>query len=159
MQRKTPQISLWLRRKETELEGLSPPWSKSQSCTNNTWKWKSLSPARLCDPVDCNPPGSSVHEVLQARILEWVAISFARGSSQPRGWTWVFCIAGRLFPIWDTREEPTIGHHKSCSPQVIQGDALSISHDVSQPTNVYPEPSSFRFDVQVTGCTVDKGTS
>ena len=39
----------------------------------------------LCDPVDCSPPGSSVHGILQARILEWVAISFSRGSSQTRG--------------------------------------------------------------------------
>ena len=38
----------------------------------------------LCDPMDCSPPGSSVHGILQARILEWVAISFSRGSSQPR---------------------------------------------------------------------------
>ena len=38
----------------------------------------------LCDPVDCSPPGSSVHGILQARILEWVAISFSLGSSQPR---------------------------------------------------------------------------
>ena len=38
----------------------------------------------LCDPVDCSPPDSSVHAVLQARILEWVAILFSRGSSQPR---------------------------------------------------------------------------
>ena len=38
----------------------------------------------LCDLMDCNPPGSSVHEIFQARILEWVAISFSRGSSQPR---------------------------------------------------------------------------
>ena len=38
----------------------------------------------LCDPMDCSPPGSSVHGVFQARILEWVAISFSRGSSQPR---------------------------------------------------------------------------
>ena len=38
----------------------------------------------LCDPMDCSPPGSSVHEIFQARILEWVAISFSRGSSQPR---------------------------------------------------------------------------
>ena len=38
----------------------------------------------LCDPVDCSPPGSSVHRILQARILEWVAISFSRGPSQPR---------------------------------------------------------------------------
>ena len=38
----------------------------------------------LCDPMDSSPPGSSVHGILQARILEWVAISFSRGSSQPR---------------------------------------------------------------------------
>ena len=41
----------------------------------------------LCDPMDCRPPDSSVHKILQARILEWVAISFSRGSSQPRYWT------------------------------------------------------------------------
>ena len=43
----------------------------------------------LCDPMDCSPPGSSVRGILQARILEWVAISFSRGSSPPRDWTWV----------------------------------------------------------------------
>ena len=41
----------------------------------------------LCDPKDYSPPGSSVHGILQTRILEWVAISFSRGSSQPRNWT------------------------------------------------------------------------
>ena len=51
----------------------------------------------LCNPVDCSPPGSSVHGILQARILEWVAISFSRGSSRPRDWTWVSCFAGRRF--------------------------------------------------------------
>ena len=54
----------------------------------------------LCDPMDCSPPGSSVHGILQARILEWVAISFSRGSSQPRDRTWVSCIAGRRFILW-----------------------------------------------------------
>ena len=47
----------------------------------------------LCDPVDCNPPGSSVHGILQARILEWVAMPSSRGSSQPRDWTHVSCIS------------------------------------------------------------------
>ena len=47
-------------------------------------------------PHECSPTGSSVHEILQARILEWVAISFSRGSSQPRDQTWVLCIAGRF---------------------------------------------------------------
>ena len=51
----------------------------------------------LCDPMDCNPPGSSVHEIFQARIPEWVAISFSRGSSQPRDRTQVSCTAGRFF--------------------------------------------------------------
>ena len=58
----------------------------------------------LCDPMDCSPPGSSVHGILQARILEWVAISFSRGSSWSRNWTWVSCIAGRLFTDWATRK-------------------------------------------------------
>ena len=53
----------------------------------------------LCDPVDCSPPGSSIHGILQARILEWGAVSFSRGSSQPRDWTRVSCIAGRFFII------------------------------------------------------------
>ena len=58
----------------------------------------------LCDPRDCSPPGSSVHEILQARILEWVAIPFSRGSSWPRDWTLISCITGRFFTIWATRE-------------------------------------------------------
>ena len=58
----------------------------------------------LCNPVDCSPPGSSVHGILQARILEWVAISFSRGSSWPRDRTQVSCIAGRRFNLWATRE-------------------------------------------------------
>ena len=53
----------------------------------------------LCDPMDYSPPGSSVHGILQARILEWVTITFSRGSSQPRDQTWVSCIAGRFFTI------------------------------------------------------------
>ena len=53
----------------------------------------------LCDPMDYNPPGSSVHGTFQARLLEWVAISFFRESSLPRDQTWVLCIAGRFSPI------------------------------------------------------------
>ena len=51
----------------------------------------------LCDPMDCSPPGFSVRGILQARILEWAAISFSRGSSQPRDQTWVSCIEDRCF--------------------------------------------------------------
>ena len=52
----------------------------------------------------CSLPGSSVHGIFQARILEWVAISFSRGSSRPRDGTQVSCIAGRCFTLWATRE-------------------------------------------------------
>ena len=60
----------------------------------------------LCNPMDCSLLGSSVHGIFPARLLEWVAISFSRGSSQPRDQTQVSCIAGRCFTIWATREAP-----------------------------------------------------
>ena len=53
----------------------------------------------FCDPMDCSLPGSSVCGILQASILEWVAIPFSRASSQPRDQTGVSCIAGRFFTI------------------------------------------------------------
>ena len=59
----------------------------------------------LCDPMDCSLPGSSVHGTFQARILEWFAISFSRGSSQSKDWTQVFCTASRFFTDWATRED------------------------------------------------------
>ena len=58
----------------------------------------------LCDPMDCCPPGSSVHGILQTRILEWVAISFSRGSAWPRNPTQVSRIAGSHFNLWATRK-------------------------------------------------------
>ena len=58
----------------------------------------------LCDSMDRSLPGSSVHGILQPRILEWIAISFSRGSSPPREWPWVSCIAGWFFTVWATRE-------------------------------------------------------
>ena len=63
----------------------------------------------LCNSIDCIPPESSVHGILQARILEWVAIPFSRGSSRPMDWTRVSWIAGMLFSIWASREP--IGRH------------------------------------------------
>ena len=54
-------------------------------------------------PLDCSLPGSSVHGVFRARILEWVAIPFSRGFFQPRSWTQVSRIACRFFTVWDTR--------------------------------------------------------
>ena len=70
----------------------------------------------FCNPMDCSPPGSSVRGILQARILEWVAMPFSRGSSLPRDWTQGVCIAGRLFitepsgkPLW---HKAVLGTHE-----------------------------------------------
>ena len=74
------------------------------------WKWNKVLVAQsyptLCNPMDCSPPGSSVYAIFQARIQEWAAIPFSRGSFWPRDWTWVSCIAGEFFTIlfsilWD----------------------------------------------------------
>ena len=58
----------------------------------------------LCDPMDCSLPGSSVHGIFQAIVLEWIAISFSRGSSQPRDRTQISRIVDRHLTIWATRE-------------------------------------------------------
>ena len=72
------------------------------------WKWKKMLIAQscptLCDPVDYSLPGSPIHGILQARILEWVAVLFSRGSSQPRDRTQVSCITDWFFTNWATRE-------------------------------------------------------
>ena len=60
---------------------------------------ESLSRVQLCDPIDCSPAGSSVHGIIQARILEWVVIPFCRGSSQLRDRTQVPHISGRFFSL------------------------------------------------------------
>ena len=58
----------------------------------------------LCNPMDCSLPSSSVHGIFQAIVLEWIAISFSRGSSWPRDRTWVSRIVDRRFTAWATRE-------------------------------------------------------
>ena len=96
------------------IQQLNPSWKEKEAegscyCHKTSWWWQECVHAKslrawLCDPMDRGPPGSSVHRILQARILEWVAIPFSRGSSCPRDWTHVSCIASRFFTIWDTRE-------------------------------------------------------
>ena len=83
-------------------------WGQTSDTSPNSHRWCDRvtthtcgSVPRLCpslrDPMDCSPPGSSVHGIFQARVLEWVAISFSRGSSRPRDRTPVSCFAGRFF--------------------------------------------------------------
>ena len=73
-------------------------------CLITKWSEVAESCLTLCDPMDCSLQCSSIHGFIQARVLEWVAISFSRGSSQPRDQTWVSRIVGRCFTIWATRE-------------------------------------------------------
>ena len=85
----------------------------------------------LCNPMDCSRPGSSVHGILQARILEWVAISFSRGTSRPRDWTHASCLAGGFF----TTEPPG-------KPEQRSGMLLNIlqctEYHSPPPTKAYP---------------------
>ena len=71
----------------------------------------------LCDSMDCSPTGSSVHGILQARILEWVAIPFSRGSSRPKDQTQVSCTEGRFFAVWATRKFNKRSH---CNEKPVQ---------------------------------------
>ena len=94
------------------LDKLNNAWISVSSTSNGDYSesiWMCVclvtnSCPTLFDPMDCSPPGSSLHGILQARILAWVAIHFSKGSSQPRDRTWVSCITGRFLTIWATRE-------------------------------------------------------
>ena len=78
----------------------------------------------LCDPMDYSLLGYSVHGILQARILEWVAIPFSRGSSRPGNGTWVSCFAGKFFTTWATREAiPPCSFYKCCGWDRQRGKA------------------------------------
>ena len=94
-------------------QSLPPGESESVSCSDLVL---------LFVTPDCSPPDSSVHGILQARILEWVAISSSRGSFQPRDRTQVSHIAGRFFTIWDTRGAPKRGRqvNKTNHPTLCQ---------------------------------------
>ena len=74
--------------------------------TGNTMKWSEVTQLcpTLCDPTDCSLQGSSVHEIFQARIPEWGAVAFSRGSSQPKDRTRVSRIVGRRLTVWAIRE-------------------------------------------------------
>ena len=84
-----------------------------------TLRAQSLSCVQLCDPMNCRPPGSSDHEIFQARILQWVAISFSKGSFRPRDQTFVSCvscIAGR-FLTHEPSRKPLFSPHVHSNTQ------------------------------------------
>ena len=80
------------------------------------------------DPMDCSPPGSSVHGIFHARILEWVAISFCRGSSRPRDQTLVFCTHRWIPYYWASREARSI-RYSECSTQKHYRSQRMHAHD------------------------------
>ena len=95
-----------------------------------------LSCPTLCDPMDCSPLGSSVHGILQARILEWVAIPCSRASSYPRYGTQVSCLPHwqegslPLAPPGKPRSDPSGGNsvHSRCPAYMCSRDHTDLSH-------------------------------
>ena len=117
-------------------------------------KWSEVAQScmTLCDPMDCSLSGSSIHGIFQARALEWVAISFSRGSSQPRDQTQVSRIVGRRFTVWATnllwkartQEQP---HWRRCIGWGVGKrnliSALSLSVELSPNLHVFTNPETF----------------
>ena len=100
------------------------PWASQVASVgkDNVCNAEWLRPVWLfCDPMDCSPPGSSVYGISQAKILEWVAISFSRGSFQPRDWTCISCTGRWILYHWVTREA-----HWSLHPPCNKGKEIHI---------------------------------
>ena len=97
----------------------------------------------LCNRMDCSLPGSSVHGIIQARILELIAIPFSRGSSWPRDWTQVSCTAGIFFTVWTTRESESHSVlSDSVTPWTVACQApLSMEFSRQEYWNRLPFPS------------------
>ena len=104
--------------------------------------------------MDCSLSGSSVHGIFQARVLEWIAISFSKGSSWPRNWTRASHIAGRCFTVWATREDSRISYKCTYIPFLLKGylypflsPTLSQPSRLSESTRLYSkEVKHFLFD-------------
>ena len=82
---------------------------------------------QFCDPMAGILPGSSVHGILQASILEWVANPFSRGSSWPKDWTRVSCTAGGFFTIWATREAQEISYQSNLKHRTAESTYSAYS--------------------------------
>ena len=112
------------------------------------WWWFSHGvKSHSCGPMDCILPGSSGHGILQARILEWVAISFFRGPSQPRDRTHISCFAGRFFTT-EPLGKPIISHSGQfssvaqlcltlCNPMNRSTPGLLVHHQLTEFTQTH----------------------
>ena len=99
---------------------LTPSVTKISRTVSHSFTWsekwsRSVVSDSLRPPGECSLPGSSIHGIFQARVLEWVATSFSRRSSRPRVWTQGFHVVGRHFTVWATREARVhlFGKHKT----------------------------------------------
>ena len=113
----------------------------------------------LCDPMNCSPPGSSVHGISQARGLEWVAISFSRGSSQPRDGTCVSCIGqvgslplshlGSPSTLRGSQMQVSVAHSVSSTLQFI-GHSIFLQREQTTHEQALSTTSSFIFHLRNT---------
>ena len=124
---------------------LPSTWLPSQIIGHSQWKWKcwSLSHVQFfATPWSVAPPGSSVHGILQARILEWVGIPFYRGSSQPRDQTRISCTVSRFFTIRATREVPGVSIKSLLS---LSSEPLPSNHSNGLPWWLRSEDSTCQY--------------
>ena len=97
----------------------------------------------LCNPIDGSPPGSPIPGILQARTLEWVAISFSRGSSRPRDRTQVSCIAGRFLlsePSGKTQDYPVQKRTAAAAAAKSLQSCLTLCNPIDGSPPVSPVP-------------------
>ena len=98
----------------------------TDSLLSHQWSEVSQSCPTLCDPMDCSLPGFSFHAIFQARVPEWIAISFSRGASRPRDRTQVSHIAGRHFTLWKGN------HQRSLITTLVQNKSpLQLQNQVN----------------------------
>ena len=102
----------------------------------------------LCNPMDCSQPGSSVHGIFEARILEWVSMPFSRRSPWPRGQTQVSSIAGKFYTVWATREVQFSSILWQCYKVTDENTTfiIPVIH------NCFIDPKSFRHCRKSTEC-------
>ena len=103
----------------------------------------------LFDPVGCRPPGSSVHGIFQARKLEWVVISFSRGSSQPRDWTCVSCIGRWMLNHCATREAQTRWKLTQISNVLYWGQNNKIKGEKRNPTQIISNMKNIALPIKI----------
>ena len=131
-------------------------WVTFTSCVgSNPLKWSEVAQSclTLCDPMDSSLPGSAVHGIFQARILEWAAISFFRGSAQPRDRTWVSCIADRCFTIWASRKSSNpLTRGQTWAPCIGSIESWLLEHQGSPESSSFLKTSPLMYEEGVNKC-------